>query len=110
MLKTPSFFSKTDIAFSKPYLERHQAIQISPDLLFRVETIKSGYTSEIELDPKNTRYCSVASGKVRVMIEGQPDLTIGSHGLFKIMPAKKVRVQNRLYFDAVLHISTFASW
>lgn len=106
----PYFTTKTDIAFSKPYLERHAAVQVSPDLSFRVETIKSGYTSEIEVDTKNTRYCSVASGKVWVSMDEQLDFTIGTHGMFKIMPGVKTRVQNRLYFDSVLHISTFKSW
>lgn len=106
---TPSPKS-TDIFFSKPYLEQRQAVQISPDLHVRVETIKSGHTSEIEAHAKNTRYCYVASGKVWVNIEGELETALGTHGMFKIMPGKKARVQNRLYFDSVMQVSTFASW
>lgn len=102
--------TKTDIAFSKPYVEQRQDVQISPDVQFRVETIRSGYTVELEPHAKHTRYCTVASGKLRVTIEGQEDFIIGTHGMFKMMPGKKTRVQNRLYIDAVLHISTYMGW
>ncbi|ROW06802.1 hypothetical protein VMCG_04124 [Cytospora schulzeri] len=94
-----------NIAFSKAYLEAQQMVRVSPELSFRVETVKSGRTLDFEADQARTRYCSLASGKLRVTLDGQPEFTIGTHGLFKIKPGVKGRVQNRLYIDSVLHIN-----
>lgn len=94
-----------NIAFSKSYLEAQQMVRVSPELSFRVETVKSGRTLDFEADQARTRYCSLASGKLRVILEGQPEFTIGTHGLFKISPGVKGRVQNRLYIDSVLHVN-----
>lgn len=80
-------------------------MRVSSELSFRVETIKSGRTFDFKADQARTRYCSIASGKLRVSLEGQPDFTIGTHGLFKISPGVKGRVQNRLYVDSVLHVN-----
>lgn len=80
-------------------------VRVSSELSFRVETVKSGRTLDFEADKARTRYCSVASGKLRVTLEGQPEFTIGTHGLFKISPGVKGRVQNRLYIDSVLHVN-----
>ncbi|KUI58945.1 hypothetical protein VP1G_06169 [Cytospora mali] len=98
-----------NIAFSKSYLETKQAVRISPELSFRVETVKSGRTLDFEAEKGRTRFCSVASGKLRVSLEGQPEFTIGTHGLFKINPGVKGWVQNRLYMDSILHVNTIES-
>ncbi|KUI67543.1 hypothetical protein VM1G_03615 [Cytospora mali] len=98
-----------NIAFSKSYLETKQAVRISPELSFRIETVKSGRTLDFEAEKGRTRFCSVASGKLRVSLEGQPEFTIGTHGLFKINPGVKGWVQNRLYIDSILHVNTIES-
>lgn len=79
---------------------------MSADISFGVKTIKSGHSLQMEADPARTRYCSLATGKLRICVEDQPDFTIGPHGMFKIKPGLKVWVQNRLYVDAVLHIAS----
>lgn len=99
----------TGIFFSKSFLEQRQAIQVSPELHVRVETIKSGHISELAAHARNTRYCYVATGKLWVTIDGEPETALGTHGMFKLMPGKKAQVQNRLYFDSVLQVSTFGS-
>lgn len=95
-----------DIAFSKSYLETNQAVQVSADVRFEVKTIKSGGSLQVDADAGRTRYCSLASGKLRVLVEEQPEFTIGPHGMFKIKPGLKALVQNRLYIDSVLHIAS----
>lgn len=99
----------TDIAFSKPYLEANQMVRISPELSFRVETVRSGRTFDFDAEQAKTRYCALASGKLRVCLEGQPEFTIGTHGVFTIKPGTKGWVQNRLYVDSVLHVSAVES-
>lgn len=93
-----------NIAFSKPYLENNQSIPVAADVSFRVETIKSGHKLEFEAITSRARYCSVASGKLRVSIAGQPEFVIGPHGVFKIKPGVKAWAQNRLYVDSVVHV------
>lgn len=81
-------------------------MRVSADICFEVKTIKSGHSLQMEADPAKTRYCSLATGKLRVGVEDQPDFTIGPHGMFKIEPGLKAWVQNRLYVDSVLHIAS----
>jgi hypothetical protein len=94
----------SDIAFSKSFLENNQSVPVAADVSFRVDTIKSGHKLEFEELASYTRYCSVASGKVRVTIAGQPEFIIGPHGVFKIKPGVKASAQNRLYIDSVVHV------
>ncbi|KAK7747851.1 hypothetical protein SLS53_001100 [Cytospora paraplurivora] len=91
--------------FSKSYLETNQMVRISPEFSFRVETVKSGRTLEFDADRAKTRYCALASGKLRVTLEGQPEFTVGTHGVFIIKAGVKGWVQNRLYIDSILHVS-----
>lgn len=95
-----------DIAFSKSYLETNQAVQVSADVQFEVKTVKSGGSLQVDADAGKTRYCSLASGKLRVRVEQQPEFTIGPHGMFKVRRGLKALVQNRLYVDSVLHIAS----
>lgn len=77
-------------------------------MTFEVKTIKAGNNLELEADQTKTRYCTLASGKLYVSVQEQDPFTIGPHGLFKIAPGSAAKIQNRLYIDSVLHISTFA--
>lgn len=81
-------------------------MQVSYDVHFEVKTIKSGNSLQLEADSNKARYCSLASGKLRIRVEEQPEFTIGPHGMFKIKPGLKAWVQNRLYVDSVLHITS----
>lgn len=96
------------IAFSKSYLEANQTVRVSRDVTFEVKSIKSGNNLELKADQANTRYCTLASGKLYVKVEEQEPFTIGPHGLFKIAPGSAAKIQNRLYIDSVLHISTYS--
>ncbi|CAN8103998.1 unnamed protein product [Discula destructiva] len=95
-------------AFSKSYLETNQAMQVSRDVTFEVKTIKAGNNLELEADRVKTRYCTLSSGKLHVTIVGQEPFIIGQHGMFKIAPGLTARIQNRLYIDCVIHLSTYA--
>lgn len=101
---SPADGQTLDIAFSKSYLENNQSIPVAADVSFRVDTIKSGHKLEFEATTSKTRYCSVACGKVRVSVAGQPEFVIGPHGVFKIKPGVKAWAQNRLYIDSVVHV------
>lgn len=81
---------------------------MSRDVTFEVKSIKSGHNLELEADQNKTRYCALASGKLYISVEDQEPFTIGPHGLFKVAPGSTAKIQNRLYIDSVLHISTFA--
>jgi hypothetical protein len=75
------------------------------DVFFRVDTIHSGATLQIEPEEFKTRICSVASGKVRVRTGEEPEFTIGPHGMFKVKPGVGCKVQNWMYMDAILHVT-----
>lgn len=95
-----------NVAFSKAYLMNH-TVRVSADVLFRVEVITSGSSTRRVADRGRMRVCSVAAGKVRVRVEGEDEFSVGLHGMFKVRAGKACVVQNRLYEDAVLHISEF---
>lgn len=57
-------------------------------------------------EAEKTRICSLAAGKLSVEFDEGTEFTIGPHGLFKIKPGVACSVQNRLYIDAILHMST----
>lgn len=83
-------------------------MQVCSNLAFRIEVIRAGITLRLEADAELTRVCSIATGKLQVRIDGEPEFTIGPHGLFKIRPGIACSVQNRLHLDAIIHISTLA--
>lgn len=93
----------TAIAFSKAYLTTSLAVPVCDDVSFRVDTIYSGNTLQLEADPDRTRLCSVAAGKVRVSIGSEPEFVVGPHGMFKVKAGAACRIRNVLYLDAVLH-------
>ncbi|KAL2134695.1 hypothetical protein VTI74DRAFT_11099 [Chaetomium olivicolor] len=96
--------AKTAIAFSKPYLSTSQAIPVSDDVAFRVDTISAGNTLTLEADANQIRLCSVAAGKVSVTIGGEEGFSVGPHGMFKVKPGVACTVKNGLYLEAVVHI------
>lgn len=83
-------------------------MRVSRDVTYEVKSIKSGHNLELEADQTKTRYCTLASGKLYIKVQEQEPFTIGPHGLFKIAPGSAAKIQNRLYIDSVLHISTYA--
>ncbi|KAK4173716.1 hypothetical protein QBC36DRAFT_193979 [Triangularia setosa] len=91
------------IAFSKSYLSSSQAVDVCEDIAFRVDTIQSGHNFKIEADSNQMRLCSLASGKLRVKIEDEPEFVIGPHGMFKVKAGVACTVTNRMYIDAIMH-------
>lgn len=54
------------------------------------------------------RLCSVASGKLQVKMHGQ-EFSIGSNGMVMIRPGADCTVINKLYMDAVVHVTIVPS-
>jgi len=80
------------------------------DICFRVDTIQSGATLQLEADEGKWRICSIASGKVRVQTGDEPEFTIGPHGMFKVKPGVASTVQNWMYMDAILHVTVLSGF
>lgn len=53
-----------------------------------------------------TRICFLASGKVRVQVDGEAEFAIGGHGMFRINPGVGCTVFNKAYVDAVVHVTS----
>ncbi|KAM0283721.1 hypothetical protein ACHAQH_002310 [Verticillium albo-atrum] len=98
-----------NVAFSNSYLTTNQTIPISPDVSFNVVVLKPGGTTHWAALEGQLRVCSVAAGKVRVKLD-DTEFVLGPNGMFKIRAGAKCSATNRLYLDAVLHISTIAEF
>ncbi len=53
--------------------------------------------------------CLLVSGKVKVRFQDEPEFIMGQQGMFRINPGRTCAVENRLYINAVLHISSMKS-
>ncbi len=73
---------------------------------FHIEIVQPGQTHRFAPDQEVMRVCSLASGKLRVRVKGEPEFVIGPRGMFKLKPGVACAVENRLYLDSVLHISS----
>ncbi|KAK1762216.1 hypothetical protein QBC33DRAFT_564041 [Phialemonium atrogriseum] len=96
-----------NIAFSTAFVSQNQTVAVAPDVTFRVQMVKPGECARFTADPDRLRICSVASGKVRVkgLVAGQ-DFAVGPNGVWKIKGGAACVVENRLYLDAVVHVSS----
>ncbi|KAI0385699.1 hypothetical protein F5Y04DRAFT_291152 [Hypomontagnella monticulosa] len=92
------------VAFSNAYLAQNQAIRISRDVSFQVITVKPGTVHTWSASANKFQLCSVASGKLDVKIQGQ-EFTIGANGMIQIRPGVDCTVINRLYIDAMVHVT-----
>jgi len=99
-----------DVAFSKPFLSAGHEIQVCPEASFKVQTIRSGMTHRFDPSDDTTRLCSIASGKLKVKIEGEDEFVLGPHGMFKVKHDVGCTVENQLYLDVIMHITTIKSW
>ncbi|TPX12781.1 uncharacterized protein E0L32_000958 [Thyridium curvatum] len=98
-----------NIAFSNPYLTTNQAVPVDDGIAFRVEVVRAGQSRRLGPEQGATRICSLAAGKLRVRVDGEApaaQFSIGPHGMFKLKPGVGATVENRLYIDSVLHISS----
>ena len=92
--------------FSNSYLTANQSVQVADGVGFNVIFVKPGGSSRWEADRDTLRICSVSAGKLKVKLDGDVDVHVGPNGMFKILPGTTCVVENRLYLDAVLHITT----
>ena len=98
------------MAFSKAYLSTNQVVPVWEDVTFHVDTIRAGNTLTMEAEVNKSRHCSIAAGKVKVKMGDQPEFTIGPHGLFLIKPGTTCVVQNRMYVDAIVHVTALSGF
>jgi len=98
------------MAFSKAYLSTNQVVPVWEDVSFRVDTIHAGGTLTMEAEANMSRHCSVATGKIKVKMGDEPEFTIGPHGMFRIKPGTTCVVQNRMYVDAIVHVTALSGF
>ena len=78
---------------------------IMPDIFVNVQTIKPGQFIQMEAERDQCRVCTVAQGKVKVT-HGQNSWSVGVNGAFPMRPGEAYALQNKTYFDTVLHCTT----
>jgi len=98
------------IAFSQPYLTANQSVPAAQDTTFRVDVISSGSSLRFTATPDRVRICSVGAGKVKVRMQGEEEFDIGPHGMFRVLTGRSCVVFNRLYGEAVLHVTEVADY
>ncbi|KAL7628520.1 hypothetical protein AAE478_000035 [Parahypoxylon ruwenzoriense] len=93
-----------NFAFSNAYLAQNQAVRIGRDISFQVITIKPGTVYNWEASGNKLRLCSVASGKLQIKMHGQ-EFPMGPNGMIKIKPGVDCTAMNKLYIDAMVHVT-----
>jgi hypothetical protein len=74
---------------------------------FNVLVLKPGQQNQWEPETGVVRFCSMATGKLTVKMAREGlEFQVGPNGMFKIRPGAAALVTNRLYVDAVVHITT----
>lgn len=75
---------------------------------FNVVTLKPGGSHRFAAG-ESLRLCSLATGKLSVKTTGadaDAEFRIGPNGMFKVAPGAACVVRNRVYVDAVVHVTT----
>ncbi|KAM7220454.1 hypothetical protein V8F06_004233 [Rhypophila decipiens] len=107
--------SSKELAFSSMHLlsapsdssqRQARTIQVAKGISFVATHIPSGTVHRFVPDETKLRMCTLANGKLRVTVDGEPEFAIGTHGVFKLSPGKGCRIVNRAYVDAVLHVTS----
>ncbi|KAK1564224.1 uncharacterized protein LY79DRAFT_530315 [Colletotrichum navitas] len=98
--------SPTNVAFSNSYLTTNQAVTVSEDIFFNVIVVKPGDSHYWPADADKVRICSLAMGKLKVKLDNTEPFQMGPNGMFKLKPGMACTVENRLYVDAVVHVTT----
>ncbi|KAK2043149.1 hypothetical protein LZ31DRAFT_632171 [Colletotrichum somersetense] len=98
--------SPTNVAFSNSYLTTNQAVTVSEDISFNVIVIKPGDSHHWPAEADKVRICSLAMGKLRVKLENTELFQMGPNGMFKLKSGIACTAENRLYVDAVVHVTT----
>ncbi|ROW06919.1 hypothetical protein VMCG_04137 [Cytospora schulzeri] len=95
-----------NIAFSKSYLANGHEISVCREAAFRVEIIRSGHSKQLRPQKDTMCLCSIASGKLTVKMDGEDPFTIGTHGMFRILPGSRCLVDNEIYDDVTMHVTS----
>ncbi|TQN69332.1 hypothetical protein CSHISOI_06173, partial [Colletotrichum shisoi] len=98
--------SPTNVAFSNSYLTTNQAVTVSEDIFFNVIVIKPGDSYHWPEEADKVRICSIATGKLKVKLDNAEAFLMGFNGMFKLKPGMACTVENRLYVDSVVHVTT----
>lgn len=99
-----------DVAFSNAYLTTNQAVSVSENIAFNVIVIKPGGSHRWSEDDDRVRICSLAGGKLSVKLDKTEPFQIGPNGMFKVKPGVACSVENRMYMDAVIHVTSVAQY
>ncbi|CAI4210273.1 unnamed protein product [Parascedosporium putredinis] len=90
-----------DIAFSNSYLISNRSVRVADGLGFNVTYLLPGAKLKLGEDHNNLRICSVATGVAKVKLGDDPEFTIGTSGMFKILPGSyaglKIGFTSRLF-------------
>ncbi|KAK4135112.1 hypothetical protein BT67DRAFT_291727 [Trichocladium antarcticum] len=81
-----------------------QTVHLSPAITVAATAIRSGSTHQFPADNTRTRVCTLASGKLRVQVDGEDEFVIGANGVFRIARGVRCSVVNRCYVDVVLQV------
>ncbi|PHH59061.1 hypothetical protein CDD82_2568 [Ophiocordyceps australis] len=94
-----------NVSFSGAYLRSDKPILVQPDVSVNVLVIQSGGSKRWDVQPDKVRSCMVASGKVKISLQGEEWL-LGFNGGFVVRPGQTCLVQNPFYQDATIHVHT----
>ncbi|KAG8408605.1 hypothetical protein J3458_019630 [Metarhizium acridum] len=97
--------SSRNIAYSGAFLTSSTPITISHDIDFNVLTIRPGQIYNVPTQKDKIQVFSVASGKLRLTIGGKV-VQLGPNGAFPVRPGEKCVIENRIYFEAMVHCTT----
>lgn len=98
-----------DVAYSGAFLTSSTPITISPDICFHVLTIRPGQIFNVDVKKDKMQVFSVASGKVRVTTGGKT-VQLGPNGAFPVRPGETCIIENRVYFEAMIHCTTVKNY
>ena len=80
-------------------------VAVNRDLGFNVLVVSGGSTHRWEAVTNKLRICSIATGKVKVMMPDR-EFEIGRNGMFKIKSDTSCTVENVYYGEATIHVCT----
>ncbi|KAF5131196.1 hypothetical protein E5D57_007546 [Metarhizium anisopliae] len=91
--------------YSGAFLTSSTPITISHDIDFNILTIRPGQIYNVPVQKGKIQVFSVASGKLKVTTGGKV-VQLGPNGVFPVRPGEKCVIENRIYFEAVVHCTT----
>ncbi|KAK1836351.1 hypothetical protein QBC39DRAFT_337841 [Podospora conica] len=86
-----------------------QTIRLSKDVTVSTQAISAGAAFNFPTHSKQTRVCTMISGKLKVTVDAEKEFVIGSRSMFRFGPGAKCFVANGYYVDAVVHVTTFVA-